>query len=135
MAMVFKCDRCGEIYNYTPPDVNGNRKSNAVIFIDNTPSGEQWRCDDQVGAIQLCPSCMKQLNDWLTPDEQKPDTGNKNKWNSMNVQPQCGEAVEIKFENGDLDLAYRKYADKRWFQSSEEWVASDSKIVAWRYLY
>lgn len=41
MAMVFKCDRCGEIYNYTPPDVNGNRKSNAVIFIDNTPSGEQ----------------------------------------------------------------------------------------------
>jgi hypothetical protein len=135
MAMVFKCDRCGEIYNYTPPDVNGNRKSNAVIFIDNTPSGEQWRCDDQVEAIQLCPSCMKQLNDWLTPDEQKPDTGNKNKWNSMNVQPQCGEAVEIKFENGDLDLAYRKYADKRWFQSSGEWVASDSKIVAWRYLY
>ena len=135
MAMVFKCDRCGEIYNYTPPDVNGNRKSNAVIFIDNTPSGEQWRCVDQVGAIQLCPSCMKQLNDWLTPDEQKPDTGNKNKWNSMNVQPQCGEAVEIKFENGDLDLAYRKYADKRWFQSSGEWVASDSKIVAWRYLY
>ena len=135
MAMVFKCDRCGEIYNYTPPDVNGNRKSNAVIFIDNTPSGEQWRCDDHVGAIQLCPSCMKQLNDWLTPDEQKPDTGNKNKWNSMNVQPQCGEAVEIKFENGDLDLAYRKYADKRWFQSSGEWVASDSKIVAWRYLY
>lgn len=48
MAMVFKCDRCGEIYNYTPPDVNENRKSNAVIFIDNTPSGEQWRCDDQV---------------------------------------------------------------------------------------
>lgn len=83
MAMVFKCDRCGEIYNYTPPDVNGNRKSNAVIFIDNTPSGEQWRCDDQVGAIQLCPSCMKQLNDWLTPDEQKPDAGNKNKWNSI----------------------------------------------------
>jgi hypothetical protein len=85
--------------------------------------------------IQLCPSCMKQLNDWLTPDEQKPDTENKNKWNSMNVQPQCGEAVEIKFENGDLDLAYRKYADKRWFQSSGEWAASDSKIVAWRYLY
>jgi hypothetical protein len=85
--------------------------------------------------IQLCPSCMKELNDWLTPDEQKPDTENKNKWNSMNVQPQCGEAVEIKFENGDLDLAYRKYADKRWFQSSGEWVASDSRIVAWRYLY
>lgn len=52
----------------------------------------------------------------------------------MNVQPQCGEAVEIKFENGDLDLAYRKYADKRWFQSSGEWVASDAKIVAWRYI-
>jgi hypothetical protein len=78
---------------------------------------------------------MVKLNDWLTPDEQKPDTENKNEWNSMNVQPQCGEAVEIKFENGDLDLAYRKYADKRWFQSSGEWAASDSKIVAWRYLY
>jgi hypothetical protein len=33
--------------------------------------------------IQLCPSCMKELNDWLTPDEQKPDTENKNEWNSM----------------------------------------------------
>ena len=78
---------------------------------------------------------MKQLNDWLTPEEHKPDTENKNEWNSMNVQPQCGEAVEIKFENGDLDIAYRKYADKRWFQSSGEWVASDAKIVAWRYIY
>ena len=134
MAMVFKCDRCGEIYDYTPPDVNGNHKSNAVIFIDSTPSGEQWRCDDQVGAIQLCPSCMKQLNDWLTPDEQKPGTENKNKWNSMNVQPQCGISVEIKFNNGEQDIAYRKYADKRWFLCDNVWVTNNEDIVAWRYI-
>ena len=122
MAMV--CDRCGE--TFTLEEWN---KMNRKIEVRPIINGEEgW-------GILLRPSCMAKLNDWLTPDEQKPDTGNKNEWNSMNVQPQCGEAVEIKFENGDLDLAYRKYADKRWFQSSGEWVASDSKIVAWRYLY
>lgn len=121
MAMV--CDRCGE--TFTLEEWNKmNRKIEVRPIIDGE---EGW-------GILLCPSCMAKLNDWLTPNEQKPDTGNKNEWNSMNVQPQCGEAVEIKFENGDLDLAYRKYADKRWFQSSGEWVASDSKIVAWRYI-
>jgi len=121
MAMV--CNRCGE--TFTLEEWN---KMNRKIEVRPIINGEEgWD-------ILLCPSCMAKLNDWLTPNEQKPDTGNKNEWNSMNVQPQCGEAVEIKFENGDLDLAYRKYADKRWFQSSGEWVASDSKIVAWRYI-
>lgn len=125
--MTMVCDRCGE--TYTLEEWNKWNKMNGKIEVRPIIGGKEgW-------SILLCPSCMAKLNDWLTPDEQKPDTENKNKWNSMNVQPQCGEAVEIKFENGDLDLAYRKYADKRWFQSSGEWVASDSKIVAWRYLY
>lgn len=119
------CDRCGECFSWHG-EVDGIRK----VKIKE----RGYECSPDRSFV-LCPSCMKRLNDWLTPDEQKPDTENKNEWNSMNVQPQCGEAVEIKFENGDLDLAYRKYADKRWFQSSGEWVASDSKIVAWRYLY
>ena len=119
------CDRCGECFSWHG-ETDGIRK----IKIKE----RGYECSPDRSFV-LCPSCMAKLNDWLTPDEQKPDTGNKNEWNSMNVQPQCGEAVEIKFENGDLDLAYRKYADKRWFQSSGEWVASDSKIVAWRYLY
>lgn len=119
------CDRCGECFSWHG-ETDGIRK----IKIKE----RGYECSPDRSFV-LCPSCMAALNDWLTPGEQKPDTGNKNEWNSMNVQPQCGEAVEIKFENGDLDLAYRKYADKRWFQSSGEWVASDSKIVAWRYLY
>lgn len=121
MAMV--CDKCGE--TFTLEEWN---KINRKIEVRPIIGGEEgW-------GVLLCPSCMAKLNDWLTPDEQKPDTENKNEWNSINVQPQCGEAVEIKFENGDLDLAYRKYADKRWFQSSGEWVSSDAKIVAWRYI-
>lgn len=119
------CDRCGECFSWHG-ETDGIRK----IKIKE----RGYECSPDRSFV-LCPSCMAALNDWLTPGEQKPDTGNKNEWNSMNVQPQCGEAVEIKFENGDLDLAYRKYADKRWFQSSGEWVASDSKTVAWRYLY
>ena len=119
------CDRCGECFSWHG-EIDGIRK----IKIKE----RGYECSPDRSFV-LCPSCMAKLNDWLTPDEQKPDTGNKNEWNGINVQPQCGEAVEIKFENGDLDLAYRKYADKRWFQSSGEWVASDSKIVAWRYLY
>lgn len=118
------CDRCGECFSWHG-EVNGIRK----VKIKE----RGYECSPDRSFV-LCPSCMVKLNDWLTPDEQKPDTGNKNEWNSMNVQPQCGEAVEIKFENGDLDIAYRRYNDKRWFQSSGEWVLSDVKIVAWRYI-
>lgn len=129
--MIVKCDRCGEAYDFEYDFIYGN----GIQKISVDEEGKRIRVPYIEESIALCPSCMAKLNDWLTPDKQKPDTGNKNEWNSMNVQPQCGEAVEIKFENGDLDIAYRKYADKRWFQSSGEWVASDSKIVAWRYLY
>ena len=103
MSVVFKCDRCGEIFNRKVPDINDcYGTANSILFLDCTVERNRFGLGEE--PIQLCPSCMKELNDWLTPDEQKPDTGNKNEWNSMNVQPQCGEAVEIKFENGSYVL-------------------------------
>ena len=134
--MTMVCDKCGETFEYPEFSISERTQkveNNSICRCITKKNRKIFIYSDD--PFFLCPSCMAKLNDWLTPNEQKPDTGNKNEWNSMNVQPQCGEAVEIKFENGDLDLAYRKYADKRWFQSSGEWVASDSKIVAWRYLY
>ena len=122
----FKCDRCGEVFDWYKVDgFNGIAKIKTEEDGANLTAG---------GEINLCPSCMEKLNGWLEPNKEKPDDGNKNEWNSMTTQPQCGVAVEIKLENGDLDLAYRRYGDKRWFQSSGEWVSSDVKIVAWRYI-
>lgn len=122
----FKCDRCGEVFDWYKVDgFNGIAKIKTEEDGANLTAG---------GEINLCPSCMEKLNDWLEPNKEKPDDGNKNEWNSVTTQPQCGVAVEIEFENGDLDLAYRRYGDKRWFQSSGEWVSSDVKIVAWRYI-
>lgn len=118
------CDRCGECFSWHG-ETDGIRK----IKIKE----RGYECSPDRSFV-LCPSCMAKLNDWLTPDEQKPDTGNKNEWNDMTTQPQYDVAVEIKLENGDLDIAYRRYNDKRWFQNSDEWVSSDVKIVAWRYI-
>ena len=153
MSRVFKCDRCGEIFKENDgaermvedakeewdeveermqkPYINPNAVSNHIQTIHMSNCGTvDWRNND----YDLCPSCMAKLNDWLEPNKEKQDDGNKNEWNSMTTQPQCGVAVEIEFENGDLDLAYRGYGDKRWFQNSGEWVSSDVKIVAWRYI-
>lgn len=115
------------------PDINDcYDTANSILFLDCTVEHNRFGLGEK--PIQLCPSCMKKLNDWLEPNKEKLDNGNKNEWNSMTTQPQCGVAVEIKLENGDLDIAYRRYNDKRWFQSSGEWVSSDVKIVAWRYI-
>lgn len=82
MSVVFKCDRCGEIFNRKVPDINDcYGTANSILFLDCTVERNRFGLGEE--PIQLCPSCMKQLNDWLTPDEQKPDTGNKNEWNSM----------------------------------------------------
>lgn len=82
MSVVFKCDRCGEIFNRKAPDINEcYGTANSILFLDCTVERSRFGLGEE--PIQLCPSCMKQLNDWLTPDEQKPDTGNKNKWNSI----------------------------------------------------
>lgn len=133
MAMVFKCDRCGEIFNRKVLDINGcYGTANSILFLDCTVEQNRFGLGEE--PIQLCPSCMKELNDWLEPNKEKLGNGNKNEWNNMTTQPQCGIAVEIKLENGDLDIAYRRYNDKRWFQNSGEWVSSDVKIVAWRYI-
>lgn len=133
MAMVFKCDRCGEIFNRKVPDINEcYGTANSILFLDCTVERNRFELGEE--PIQLCPSCMKQLNDWLTPNEHKPDTGNKNEWNSMNVQPQCGKAVEIKFDNGEKCIAYRRYNDKRWFLCDNIWLTNSEEIVAWRYI-
>jgi hypothetical protein len=84
--------------------------------------------------IQLCPSCMKELNDWLEPNKEKLDNGNKNKWNNMTAQPQSGIAVEIKLDSGEQDIAYRRYGDKRWFLCDNDYVLHNESIVAWRYI-
>ena len=133
MSVVFKCDRCGEVFNRKVPNINEcYGTANSILFLDCTVERNRFGLGEE--PIQLCPSCMKQLNDWLTPEEQKPDTENKNEWNSMNVQPQCGISVEIKFNNGEQDIAYRKYADKRWFLCDNVWVTNNEDIVAWRYI-
>ena len=133
MSVVFKCDRCGEIFNRKVPNINEcYGTANSILFLDCTVERNRFGLGEE--PIQLCPSCMKQLNDWLTPEEQKPDIENKNEWNSMNVQPQCGISVEIKFNNGEQDIAYRKYADKRWFLCDNVWVTNNEDIVAWRYI-
>lgn len=133
MSVVFKCDRCGEIFNRKVPNINEcYGTANSILFLDCTVERNRFGLGEE--PIQLCPSCMKQLNDWLTPEEQKPDTENKNEWNSMNVQPQCGISVEIKFDNGEKDIAYRKYADNRWFLCDNVWVTNNDCIVAWRYI-
>lgn len=133
MSVVFKCDRCGEVFNRKVPNINEcYGTANSILFLDCTVERNRFGLGEE--PIQLCPSCMKQLNDWLTPEEQKPDIENKNEWNSMNVQPQCGISVEIKFNNGKQDIAYRKYADKRWFLCDNVWVTNNEDIVAWRYI-
>lgn len=133
MSVVFKCDRCGEIFNRKVPDINDcYGTANSILFLDCTVERNRFGLGEE--PVQLCPSCMKELNDWLEPNKEILDNGNKNEWNNMTTQPQCNVAVEIKLENGDLDIAYRRYNDKRWFQSSGEWVSSDAKIVAWRYI-
>jgi hypothetical protein len=132
MATAFKCDRCGEVFDWYKSPSGEIGDGNTIRRVVTGANLEKYV--SYGNEYELCPSCMAKLNDWLEPNKEKPDDGNKNEWNSMTTQPQCGVAVEIEFENGDLDLAYRRYGDKRWFQSSGEWVSSDVKIVAWRYI-
>jgi hypothetical protein len=96
--MTMVCDRCGEIFNRKVPDINDcYGTANSILFLDCTVERNRFGLGEE--PIQLCPSCMKELNDWLEPNEEKLDNGNKNEWNNMTTQPQCGVAVEIKLEN------------------------------------
>lgn len=64
MAMVFKCDRCGEIFNRKVPDINDcYGTANSILFLDCTVERNRFGLGEE--PIQLCPSCMKQLNDYL----------------------------------------------------------------------
>lgn len=65
----FKCDRCGEVFDgYKVDGFNGIAKIKTGKNGANIIAGEE--------PIQLCPSCMKELNDWLEPNKEKLDNGN-----------------------------------------------------------
>lgn len=133
MSVVFKCDRCGEIFNRKVPNINDcYDTANSILFLDCTVKRKRFGLGEE--PIQLCPSCMKELNDWLGPNKEKLDNGNKNEWNNMTTQPQSGIAVEIKFDSGEQDIAYRRYGDKRWFLCDNDYVLHNESIVAWRYI-
>jgi hypothetical protein len=133
VSVVFKCDRCGEIFNRKVSDINDcYGTANSILFLDCTVERNRFGLGEE--PIQLCPSCMKELNDWLEPNKEKLDNGNKNEWNNMTTQPQSGIAVEIKFDSGEQDIAYRRYGDKRWFLCDNDYVLHNESIVAWRYI-
>lgn len=72
MSVVFKCDRCGEIFNRKVPDINDcYGTANSILFLDCTVERNRFGLGEE--PIQLCPSCMKELNDWLEPNEEKLD--------------------------------------------------------------
>lgn len=70
MSVVFKCDRCGEIFNRKVPDINDcYGTANSILFLDCTVERNRFGLGEE--PIQLCPSCMKELNDWLEPNKEK----------------------------------------------------------------
>lgn len=72
MSAVFKCDRCGEIFNRKVPDINDcYGTANSILFLDCTVERNRFGLGEE--PIQLCPSCMKELNDWLEPNKEKLD--------------------------------------------------------------
>lgn len=70
MSVVFKCDRCGEIFNRKVHDINDcYGTANSILFLDCTVEHNRFGLGEE--PIQLCPSCMKELNDWLEPNEEE----------------------------------------------------------------
>ena len=57
----FKCDRCGEVFDwYTENGFNGIAKIESKEYSSKLTVGE---------GINLCPSCMAALNDWLKGEQ------------------------------------------------------------------
>lgn len=56
----FKCDRCGETFDWY--EVGG---FNGVAKIKTERDGANLTAG---GEINLCPNCMKTLNDWMSGD-------------------------------------------------------------------
>ena len=66
MAMVFKCDRCGEIFNRKVPNINECcGTANSILFFDTMIGYDHF----WIAKFQLCPSCMAKLNDWLKGEQ------------------------------------------------------------------
>ena len=64
MSAVFKCDRCGEIFEAKINKFNFSPyfESNHVQTMNINLSGETNQYN---GDYDLCPSCMAALNNWL----------------------------------------------------------------------
>ena len=57
----FKCDRCGEVFDWYKAD-----GFNGIAKIKTEKDGANLTSS---GEINLCPSCMAALNDWLKGDK------------------------------------------------------------------
>ena len=53
---VFKCDRCGAIFEYEPKEA----QTACVISLEENMS--DW---DEWGEYDLCENCMTELKEWL----------------------------------------------------------------------
>lgn len=57
----FKCDRCGETFTVN----NAPHKIRKLKTVHSVVIGDRDFCE---GEFNLCPNCMKELNDWMSLD-------------------------------------------------------------------
>lgn len=76
MAMVFKCDRCGEIFNRKVPDINEcYGTANSILFLDCTVERNRFGLGDNDEKRQLFETCnlkgkmtVNPIVDWSDDD-------------------------------------------------------------------
>ena len=61
MGKAKKCDRCGVLYECYGEKVSDDFNFICLYFIE--PDDGKWFRR----SLDLCPDCMKELKDWLTP--------------------------------------------------------------------
>ena len=72
MAKARKCDVCEKYY--TPYNESRmNTKPNSIRFTTSEPDDSTWSCGDR---IDLCPSCMKAIQDHIKYLKRKPEEVN-----------------------------------------------------------
>jgi hypothetical protein len=60
MACAKKCDRCGKLYEQY--NSKNDRKNPNEIMVLNLDAQRKYYSH---GAIDLCPGCMKEFQDWM----------------------------------------------------------------------
>ena len=60
MACAKKCDRCGKLYEQY--NSKNDRKNPNAIMVLNLDAQRKYYSH---GAIDLCPGCMKEFQDWM----------------------------------------------------------------------